>query len=143
MPDKYDLQKPSGKSSPRKDASRTTQPKIEWRGYINIPLVEADKRHYFQWRGQPDIVDEIKDAVLRDGFKLSVDFQPREAAFRASLYCQNAELPEAGYCLSLYASSPAEAEMRLLYVHAVKARQDWQQWIGRKNRDDDWEQFRD
>lgn len=143
MPDKYDLQKPSRKSSSAKNAPRSTQPKVEWKGYISVPLVENDKRHYFQWCQQTAIVTEVKETTLRDGFKLSTDFQQREGAFRASLYCQNPDYIEAGYSLSMWAGSADEAEMRLLYVHAVKCQGSWERYIGKSPRDDDWENFRD
>lgn len=139
MPQKSDF--PS--KEPRKKKSAVSAysggGRVEWKGYINIPLVEADKRHFQQWKAQPDIVNEAFHTTLADGYKLSVDYQGREDAFRASLYCQNVDFPEAGYCLSIYAGDYWEALIRVLYVHSVKCQGSWERYIGRRSVVEDWD----
>jgi len=143
MPQRSDFPNKERKPSRPPTHQRQTDTRVEWRGYVNIPLNEADKRHYFAWRTQPDVLTETTHAILRAGFKLSVDFQEREAAYRASLYCQNPGLSEAGYCLSIFASTSDEAVMRLLYVHAVKAQFKWGAWLSPKSKVEDWDEYQD
>lgn len=123
--------------------ARASKTKVEWKGYVNIPLDEADKRHYFEWCSQGSLLEELREGVLKSGFKLSTDWQADKGAFRSSLYCQNSERAEAGYTISMWAGTAVEAELRLLYVHAVKAEFSWERWIGRKTDFEDWEKFRD
>lgn len=131
----------NGSKKRAKTKQFSTGNRVEWKGYINVPLVEADKRHFHQWRAQPSIVEETLQAALRDGYKLSVDWQQRENAFRASLYCQNAEFNEAGYCLSIFASEWWKAVCQLLYIHVVKCNADWTPFIRHTRQADDWDDY--
>lgn len=125
----------------KKSNNNHTHDRIEWKGYINVPLVEADKRHYHQWKAQEGILDEFLCASLEDGYKLSVDYQPRQDAYRASLYCQNPIKAEAGYCLSIFASSWYEALARIVYIHAVKCQFSWEKFLDPRKQVDDWDDY--
>lgn len=125
----------------RKVAGYGDKTRVEWKGYISVPLHESDKRHYHQWKNAPEVYDEVLVATLQSGFKLSVDYQLNEGSFRASLYCQDAKRVEAGYCLSFFAAEPFEAVRRLLYVHAVKCQRSWEKYIDAKRPVDDWDDY--
>lgn len=141
MPQRSDFPQRPAKPKSTSTTRNGAAPRVEWKGYINVPLLEADKRHYHTWKNAPEVFDEVLVATLESGFKLSVDYQQNEAAYRASLYCQDAKRPEAGYCLSLFAGEPLEAVRRLLYVHAIKCQRSWSHWLDPRAAVDDWDDY--
>lgn len=112
--------------------------KVEWKGYINVTLTEAQKRSYVAWINDPDIFSNALELALRDGYKLSVDYQLRENAYRASFYCQNADLPEAGFCLSVFAREYGTALNKLVYIHSGILASDWSNHLKAQLVDESW-----
>lgn len=129
-----------GKESKKQRASDKKErlDNVAFKGYVNVSLTEAEKRRFVAWLNDRDLYANALVAAIRSGHKLSIDFQAREDAFRASLYCQNANLPQAGYCLSIFASEHGRAIEKLLYIHAEVLGGDWSKHLKRSLVDDSW-----
>lgn len=122
----------------RSDNKKERVDVVAWKGYINVSLTEAQKRAYAAWVNDPDLFENALVLALRDGYKLSVDFQVRENAYRASFYCQNPDLPEAGYCLSIFTAEYGLSLHKLVYIHSNVLRCDWSKHLKRSLVDDSW-----
>lgn len=108
---KYDKRGKSGNSSGG----------YEWKGFCDIPLSEQDKDKF---RGTAfeaiDVLGAI-DALVEEGYKVSVTSDASHGAIVASATGQAVECPNRGFALSARAGSVDVAVMLLWYKHDVLA----------------------
>lgn len=126
----------SGKK--RNKPTSTSVAKVDWKGYVNPTLTPAQKAGYAAWRNDPDIYAKTLETTLRDGFKLSINYFPRESAFQASLYCTNPDYPEAGFCMSVFGGDIETATHKLIYIHVAVLKGDWSSIMKRSLVDNSW-----
>lgn len=128
----------SAKNAPRRGNSSKNRVRVEWKGYISPTLDQSEKRVYAEWRANPAQGDKAIERAVHAGYKISVDFQPREGAYRAGLYCQDANSPNAGWCLTCFAGDWYEAACRVVFMHFEILGCDWTKVAGKSGWKDDW-----
>lgn len=123
---------------PKRDDNRDDRARVKWLGYVSPQITQAEKLVYKAWRDDADSFAVAFRGALEEGFKASVDFQSREGAYRASLYCQVPHRKEAGYCLTIFAGDPFEALYRVVFVHSELYGGDWTPLLSKGGWKDDW-----
>lgn len=112
--------------------------RVEWRGYISPTLTTSEKATYKKWRADTGACEQALKSALDTGYKISVDFQTRERAYRAGLYCQAVGSENAGYCLTAFASDWWEAINRVVFIHSQVLGGSWTKVISPSGWKDDW-----
>lgn len=128
--------KPKEKRGDKGDDAKPSR--VEWKGYLSPTLTTNEKALYREWRTNSGACEEALKSALDAGFKISVDFQPRERAYRAGLYCQAVDRKEAGYCLTVFAGDWWEAVNRVVFIHHALLSADWTALINGSSWKDDW-----
>lgn len=123
--------------SPRKQ-HQSERGRVDWKGYLSPSLTQNEKELYKRWRAGTDNCSPALKSALDAGYKISVDFQAREGAYRAGLYCQAPHLKEAGYCLTTFAGDWWEAVNRVVFIHTELLGADWTPLITKSGWKDDW-----
>ena len=118
---------PKAKKYPRKSAKTTGQgkKKVQWQGYINYQQDTIDKAHAEELRAKPEWFDKAMQDVLSDDYKVSVTWSDYHSCMVASLYCQDADSDNAGWCLTARASGYYDAMFRVLFLHHICFEGDW------------------
>lgn len=112
--------------------------RVEWKGYLSPTISAAEKKAYREWRSVEGGCEKALKRALDAGYKISVDFQRYEGAYRAGLYCQQVGHPDAGYCLTQFAGDWWEAINRVVFVHSEVLGSDWSKITGKRGWTDDW-----
>lgn len=129
-----------GTRSPKRDSSTTAQgkPKVEWQGYVNFTLTEAHKNGFEKWVASNPPIDRMIDELTEDGYDLKVRYDGYNKCQSAQLFCTVPENSNAGWCLSIRASSWYKAIVRLLYVHYIALEEQWSAQVEPGWNDDNW-----
>lgn len=128
-------------ASARKSPSRSLGNdggRVSWKGYLSPDITAAEKQLYHEWRADPNECEKALKGALDAGFKISVDFQSKQRAYRAGLYCQAADRKEAGYCLTAFAGDWWEAVNRVVFLHAAVGGGSWNSFFTEGGWKDSW-----
>ena len=119
---------PSKKPLPKK------APKVEFLGYLNVNLT-PDQDAEFDKLFTND-ADWIGDLVLtvEHGYKVSFAEDEYNDGIVCSMYAKSAKLPWAGWTLTAWAGSHAEAAALLLFKHIWVCERDWEKFRGTPSR---------
>lgn len=92
--------------------------KVEWKGYVNYDMTKeqgkAAKDFLFE---NPSFWFEAMQEVVENGYAIKIHWSEHVKGVSAGLYCQNAELGNAGYCLTQHSANATLALEKVLYVH--------------------------
>ena len=133
-----------------KDESRNVRPKkgsakkadskkkVEFKGYVNWTLNPSHKQAFTQWLETGIDIDDLIDGVVEAGYSLKVRYDTYNQCISAGLYCEDANSPNAGWNLSMRASTSGKAMLRVLFVHLVALDQMWETSDQKTWDDDAW-----
>jgi len=111
-------------------AKNTTkkQPKIEWKGYLNVNLDNDDAKTFDEWETQR--LFSIADvAILVDnGYKFSLNWDTHHNGFVASLFSSSPKLAWTGWTLTAWAESSEDAMRLLFFKHYILCEEDWERF---------------
>lgn len=112
----------AGKSTTSKktdsDTTGAGKVKVEWKGYVNYDMTKDQGKAAKEFLlKNPEFTQQALQEVVEDGYSLKVNWSEHVKGVSAGLYCQNAELPNAGYCLTQHSANVGIAIEKVLYVH--------------------------
>lgn len=112
---------------PKKDSKFKANgaPKVEWKGYVNWELTKAHVRAFDEWVASNPDFDGLLQKAVRDGYDFKVRYDERNDAMSAQFYCQSANNPNAGWCLSMRSNDWWKAVQRLIFVHFIALQEAW------------------
>lgn len=108
------------KEVPKEDSKTTGDgtPKVEWKGYVNFDMTKDQGKAAKDFLlKNPEFVSQALQEVVENGYSLKVNWSQRIKGVSAGLYCQNGDLPNAGYCLTQHSANADIAIEKVLYVH--------------------------
>jgi hypothetical protein len=100
--------------------------KAEWKGFHNVNLTREDEPLFEAWQQDNVVGINWLEAWADNGYKVSVDFDPYNEGFKASLYCTQAKMEWAGYTLTAWAGDVQTALNLLAFKHYVMCNQKWE-----------------
>lgn len=95
-----------------------------YKGYVNVEQSDETKRHYAQWRDDPDLVSEFTAEVLHHGYKVSVVSADDHETFKATAYAAFSGMPDEGLNVSAWAGTFYDAFNAVVYIVSVQAQFD-------------------
>lgn len=112
----------SGKSTTSKktDSSSTGsgEPKVKWQGYVNYEMTKEQGKACKDFLlKNPDFFFQAMQEIVENGYAIKIHWSEYVKGVSAGLYCQNAELGNAGYCLTQHSANAPLALEKVLYVH--------------------------
>lgn len=109
-----------------------------WHGWVNVTLTDDAKKQWFKWSQVPENFYGAFDALVRDGYKVTVKYEDDKDAFSAFVTPAARDHSNAGWGLSQRAGDPFTAVHRVVYVHAVVLAGDWDGYKTPVGWSDDW-----
>jgi hypothetical protein len=106
----------------------TKQPKIEWKGFLNVNLSAEDAELFDKW--ELDRTFSINDiSILVDnGYKFSLNWDNTHSGFSAALYSGSTKLAWTGWTLTAWAGDWQTAVRLLFYKHYILCEEDWERF---------------
>lgn len=102
------------------------KPGVEWIGFVQYEPTESDRRAMASYVASGKDPLDLVEAVIGDGtYDLKVRKDLRNGCYAATLYCGTAGHRHAGYALAARASSPWEAQRRVLFLHTIVLEGEW------------------
>lgn len=114
----------------QKKALKKTQPKVEFKGYLNVNLTEAQDAQFDALYAQGG--NFISDLVFTadEGYKVSFAEDEFNDGIVCTMYAKSTKLAWAGWTLSAWAASYEEAAALLMFKHVFICNRDWEQFRG-------------
>lgn len=109
-----------GKYVPKNDSKTTGagEDKVEWRGYVNFEMsADQAKSAKIFLSLETGFLSSAMQEIIEDGYSIKINWSKYRKGVSAGLYCQNPELPNAGYCLTQHSNDAFLALHKVLYVH--------------------------
>lgn len=106
-------------------APRMEHYNAEFKGYINVALLDEEKDLMPAWLESVDFDEEIR-YWCGDGCVLSMKLDPKTGNYMASATQRNEESTNAGLAVTARAGNPVKALYRLLYILSILGRGSWQ-----------------
>lgn len=92
-----------------------------FRGYINVPLSDEQKRAHDEWASSASMWERFSDEVAA-GVNISVKREPGKGSFLASATQRDPASPNAGLVITARAKDAPTALTRLLFILTVLSR---------------------
>ncbi len=107
-------------------ATKKAVKKAEWKGYHKINLTVEQDAAFDAWFAQnvPDF--NWVEALAHEGYKVSFNYDDYHTGVSAGLYAQSAKMEWAGWTLTAWGETAAEAFGMVCYKHYVVANQLWE-----------------
>jgi hypothetical protein len=91
--------------------------RVEFKGYVNYVLTQADKEGFKQWDVEDHDLWLLLAGDIQNGYKLGCSFNPQNDTFQVTYMCNDPASTNAGYILSAYAKDWYIAVKSLVYKH--------------------------
>lgn len=92
---------------------------IDWKGFINRKLNDAEKELFLSWDVHDDDVWLLFTGLLTEGYKISSSYNGQNSTYNVLLTCNQPSNPNAGFGLSAYSPNWYQAVRLALFKHEV------------------------
>lgn len=117
----WDMAKKTANAAPA-----VKQTKVDFKGFCNYVLTDADKEKYKVWDVDDHDLWDVLATCLQSGYKISTSYNAQNDTYSATLMCNDAQSVNAGYCLSAFAPDVYHALRTLIFKHTEVLEFDWQ-----------------
>lgn len=111
-----------------------TWEKVDWQGFLERPLTDAELEECDGWHVQPHEVWELIEGITTDLYQFQISYSQVTHMATATMTDRNARRPTAGWALSAKDENCAGACKALLFKHFNVLRTDWTELIGKPAR---------
>jgi len=111
-----------------KSPGQKKQPKIEWKGYLNVNISPEDAVAFDAWELKRNFGISDVAVLVDNGYKFSLNWDNHHSGFVASLYSGDAKLAWTGWTLTAWAADYETAMRLLFYKHYIMCEEDWERF---------------
>lgn len=120
-------------------AKKPQKPAFELKGFVSCDLDKALKEQSKVWVNENrEALGEKSEALVTDGYKISLSMDRIHDCFQASATCTDSESEDYGFCLTARAPDVWSALGVLLFKHYVVLEGDWASREATATKGDKW-----